>query len=124
MKKNQIYKKSKILNTASWKTFLDVDTNPRVENFLKERGLEVLNQTVSNINKAYDDFLMWDEIALLIHPNSSSIMLITKPEFNEVLDFCLKWFTENEHYEMCSFVLKTKEKIRLHAQQQSGEKTS
>ena len=124
MNKNQIYKKSKILNTASWRTFLDVDTNQRVETFLKEHGYDVLNQTTQNINKAFDDFLMWDEIALLVHPNSSTIMLITKPEFNEVLDFCLKWFTENEYYEMCSYVLETKEKIRLHAQQQSGEKTS
>ena len=40
-------------------------------------------------------------------------MLITKPEFNEVLDFCLKWFTENEYYEMCSYVLETKEKVEI-----------
>jgi len=75
-------KKEKILNTASWKTFLDVNTNPRVENFLKESGYDVFNQTILNITKALGNG--WVEIALLVHPNSSSVMLIKDYQYEKV----------------------------------------
>jgi hypothetical protein len=119
MKKSR---KEKILNTASWRTFLDVEKNPRVENFLKESGYDVLNQTISNISRALE--LGWVEIALLVHPNSSSVMLIKDYQYEEVLDFCYQYCIDNEYYELCSFVIKTKNKFINNAKQQSGEKTS
>jgi hypothetical protein len=115
-------KKEKILNTASWRTFLDVNTNPRVENFLKENGYNVINQTTSNISRALRE--NWDELAILVHPNSSSIMIVKNYEYNDVLDFCYKLAIQNEHYEICSTIVKIKKKFKLDAQQQSGEKTS
>jgi len=114
-------KKEKILNTASWKTFLDVNTNPRVENFLKESGYDVFNQTISNISKALENG--WVEIALLVHPNSSSVMLIKDYQYEKVLDFCYQYCIDNEYYELCSKVITTKNKFYNNAEQQSGEKT-
>ena len=109
--KNKTLSQHKVLQTAGWKTFLDKDINPRAEKFLESSGYDVLNQVTSNINKALDAKRNWDEIALLVHPNSTTIMIITKPEFEEVLDFCMEWFKEKEYYEMCSFVKETQEKI-------------
>lgn len=115
-------KKEKILNTASWRTFLDVNTNPRVENFLKENGYNIINQVTSNVHKALHE--NWDELAIMVHPNSSSIMIVKNYEYNDVLDFCYKLAIQNEHYEVCSHVVIIKKKFKLDAQQQSGEKTS
>ena len=115
-------KKEKILNTASWRTFLDVEKNPRVENFLKESGYDVLNQTILNIKKANQQ--KWPDIALLVHPNSSSIMLVNDYEYEEVLDFCYEYCIQNEHYELCSLVIEIKNKFYNNAEQQSGEETS
>lgn len=108
---NKTLSQHKVLQTASWKTFLDKETNPRAEKFLESSGYDVLNQITSNINKALDKKRNWEEIALLVHPNSTTIMVISKSEFSEVLEFCMDWFKENEYYEMCSFVLETQNKI-------------
>ena len=114
-------KREKILNTASWRTFLDVKKNPRVENFLKENGYDVFNQTILNIKKANQKH--WDDIAVLVHPNSSSVMLIKKNQFLDVLDFSYQYCIENEHYELCSLVIEIKNKFYNNAEQQSGKET-
>jgi hypothetical protein len=111
MDNNKTLSQNKVLQTAGWRTFLDKEANPRAERFLENNGYDVLNQITSNINKALDAKRNWDEIALLVHPNSSTIMLVKKEEFSEVLIFCMEWFKEREYYEMCSFVLETQNKL-------------
>lgn len=103
--------KHKIYQKLGWRDFLDSNVNPRAEQFLETRGYDVLNQTVSNINKSLDKKRDWKEINLLIHPNSTAIMYIPKKEFSNILDFAMEWFKEKEHYEQCQFVLDTQKKL-------------
>lgn len=113
--------RNKVLTTNGWRTFLDVDTNPRVESFLKERGYDVFNQSIANVHVALNR--NWNELALLVHPNSTSIMIIKDSEFEEFLDFAMKWCEKNEYYELCSKITKINNKFDLNAKQQGEETT-
>lgn len=101
----------KILHKLGWRDFLDTEFNPRAEQFLDTRGYDVLNQTVSNIDRALKPKNNWKEINLLPHPNSTAIMYIPKKEFGNVLDYAMEWFKEKEYYEMCQFVLDIQKKL-------------
>jgi len=101
--------KHKIYQKLGWRDFLDSDINPRAEQFLETRGYDVLHQITSNIHNAIKPD--WQELSILVHPNSTSIMSIKKDEFKEVLEFCMKWFIENEHYESCQLVLDAQKRL-------------
>ena len=100
----------KIYQKRNWREFLDTEVNPRAEQFLETRGYDVLHQSVSNIQRALNPKHKWPEMNLLVHPNSTSIMTITKEEFPDFLDFSMEWFKENEYYEDCALIVNIRKK--------------
>lgn len=104
------YKTNIIFDEVDWRYYLDSSTNHRVDRFLELTGEEVLNQLYTNIRNSI--MKKKSTLEILLHPNVSSVTIINESEFEEVLDFCLKWFMENEHYEMCSEIMKTQDILK------------
>lgn len=93
-------RRTKAFSTVNWRKYLDVRTNPRAKNFLNARGDDVLWQIASNIERSIRKDL--PELVLLVHPNAGGVIKITKSEYKELLELCLKWFESKEDYDRCS----------------------
>lgn len=100
------YKTNLIFGKVNWKYYLDPSVNKNANNFLKISGKEVLTQLHNNIKKCIKNNN--NQLEILLHPNVSSVTLIKKSEFKDVLSFILDWFMKIEEYELCTDVIETK----------------
>jgi len=97
-----------IYSRVGWRKYLDPTNKPRVSNFIKSCGNNVFTQIVKAIDTAIDENL--SEIILLVHPNVSSVVIIEKNNYDEVLIHCLNYFKSIENYEQCANIIKIKNK--------------
>ena len=96
--------------TVHWKTYLDPTNGPRVQTFIKRKGKVVFTELVKEIGNAYNNDIK--KIVVLVHPNVSSLVLITDIDYIDVLDHCLYYFLDTEDYTMCEKIKKLKQKIK------------
>jgi hypothetical protein len=88
------------LMTVSWRKYLDESVNPKVKKFLLKHGHYILKEISLNVSTASDQGK--EQIALLLHHNASSVAVIKKRDYEEVLATCLHWLEDHELYEQCS----------------------
>jgi len=101
------------ISTVHWSKYLDVSKNPRVKNFLKYRGDDVLWQVAQNVHKSgnggkYDK----DRLVMIIHENAPYAINIPRKEYDDVLNLALNYFESKEQYEKCSEIVKFKRNIK------------
>lgn len=95
-------RRAQAFSTVNWRKYLDVNTNPRAENFLKSKGDDVLWQMTCNIHNSMRNNLT--ELVLLVHPNVGGVIRIEQNEFKEVLELALDFFLKREDYKKCSSI--------------------
>ena len=95
-------RRAQAFSTVNWRKYLDVNTNPRAENFLKSKGDDVLWQMTCNIHNSMRNNI--PELVLLVHPNVGGVIRIEQKEFKEVLELSLDFFLQKEDYQKCSSI--------------------
>ncbi len=105
-------------STVDWRKYLDVNVNPRAKTFLESRGVDVLWQIASEINRA-NMTPGQNELVILVHPNAGAVIRISKKDFGELLDLTMEYFKNVEKYEICSKIQKF---ISYHKQKKSPNK--
>jgi hypothetical protein len=105
--------KEMTINTIHWSKYLDETKNPRVKNFLKHRGDDVMWQVAQNVHKSgnggkHDK----DRLVMLIHENAPYAINIPRSEYDTVLDLSLKYFEKKEDYEKCAEIVTFKKNIK------------
>ena len=101
------------ISTVHWSKYLDVNKNPRVKNFLKYRGDDVMWQLALNVHKSGDGGENdKDTLVMLIHENAPYAINIPRDDYQKVLDLALKYFESKEQYEKCSEILTFKKNIK------------
>lgn len=101
------------LQTIHWSKYLDERKNPRVKNFLKHRGDDVMWQVALNVHKSgKEGKYTKDRLVMLVHENAPYAINIPESEYLDVLDISLKYFQDKEEYEKCSEIVKFKENIK------------
>lgn len=93
--------RTRAFTTVGWKKYL-VPTNPFVQNFLNKNGDDVLWQVALNIHNAILDGK--ENVGLIVHVNTPSVLMIESHDFLEVLDYCNEWFVKKEMYEKCALI--------------------
>ena len=99
-----------LYSVTNWRTYLDPTGNKRVEKFLASRGLTVLAGLITTIESAVDQGM--EKLVILVHPNVSSLIMVTDVEYEEVLNYCLDYFQTLEEYELCADTLRILKKVR------------
>lgn len=95
--------------TVEWRTYLDPSKNKRVRKFIKYRGQEVFTNLYQSIDAAISNNT--EELLILVHPNVSSIVSISKKEYIEVLNHCINFFKSIQGYESCAEIVKIKKRL-------------
>jgi len=100
------------ISTIHWSKYLDETKNPRVKNFLKSRGDDVLWQVALNVHRSgnggkHDK----DRLVMVIHENAPYAINIPRNEYVDVLDLSLKYFEKKEQYEKCAKIVTFKNDI-------------
>lgn len=98
-----------IHETVGWRTYLDPSKNNRVRKFIKYNGTQVFTNLYKSIDVSLNDGT--EEILVLVHPNVSSIISISKNEYIEVLNHCISYFKSIQGYESCAEIVKIKKRI-------------
>lgn len=112
------------VSTIHWSKYLDESVNPRVKNFLKHRGDDVMWQVAQNVHKSGKEGKHTKErLVMLIHENAPYAINIPQSEYLDVLDLSLQYFQDREQYEKCSEIVKFKENI-INYQNKQKEKSS
>lgn len=101
--------KNVTLSTIHWQKYLDETKNPRVKNFLKYRGDDVMWQISQNIHRNGTNGI--ERLVMVIHENAPYAIDIPKKDYNEVLNLAIKYFEQKESYEKCSEIVKFKSDI-------------
>lgn len=100
------------ISTIHWSKYLDPTKNPRVKNFLKYRGDDVMWQVALNVHKAGNGGKhSKDKLAMIIHENAPYAISIHSSEYTEVLDLAIKYFQDKEEYEKCATIVGFKQDI-------------
>lgn len=100
------------LQTIHWSRYLDERKNPRVKNFLKHRGDDVMWQVALNVHKSGKEGKhKKDRVVMLVHENAPYAINIPKNEYIDVLDLALKYFQDKEEYEKCANIVLFKKDI-------------
>ena len=100
------------INTIHWSKYLDPTKNPRVKNFLKYRGDDVMWQVALNVHKSGNGGKhSKDRLVMVIHENAPYAILIPSNEYTKVLDLAIKYFQDKEEYEKCADIVKFKQDI-------------
>ena len=100
------------ISTIHWSKYLDEKTNPRVKNFLKSRGDDVMWQVALNVDKAgRNPKMLKDRLVMLVHENAPYAIRIPREEYEEVLELSLQFFQKSEQYEKCAQILKFKNRL-------------
>jgi len=100
------------ISTIHWSRYLDENKNPRVKNFLKHRGDDVMWQVALNVHKSgKSGKYKKDRLVMLVHENAPYAINIPKNEYIDVLELSLKYFQDKEDYEKCSEIVKFKKDI-------------
>ena len=92
------------VSTIHWSKYLDESVNPRVKNFLKHRGDDVMWQVAQNCHK--NGWRGRERLVMLIHENAPYAINIPQSEYQDVLDLTLKYFQDKEEYEKCAVLKK------------------
>lgn len=105
--------KRKLYSRVNWRKYLDPTNKQRVQRFIKTNGPTVFTAIVETIENAMEDDL--EEVMILVHPNVSSVAVVSKDEYDEVLTHCLQYFESIEKYENCDNILaiKNNKKIKI-----------
>lgn len=102
------------ISTVHWSRYLDENKNPRVKNFLKHRGDDVMWQVSLNVHKAGNGGKhSKDRLVMLVHENAPFAINIPKDDYLNVLDTALKYFQDKEDYEKCAEIVKFKKDITI-----------
>ena len=105
--------KELIVSTIHWSKYLDVSKNPRVKNFLKYRGDDVMWQVALNVHKAGRGGTGQKEsLAMIVHENAPYAIHIPKSEYLDVLDLTIKYFQDKEEYEKCAEIMRFKDDVK------------
>lgn len=100
------------LQTIHWSKYLDERKNPRVKNFLKHRGDDVMWQVAINVFKSGNGGkYAKDRLVMLVHENAPYAINIPESEYIDVLDLTLKYFQDKEQYEKCAKILEFKNSV-------------
>jgi len=102
--------KEMTVSTIHWSKYLDKTKNPRVKNFLKYRGDDVMWQVSLNINKSNKHGR--DNLVMLVHENAPYAINIPRNEYEDVLNLAIEYFQEKEEYEKCAEILTFKKNIK------------
>lgn len=102
--------KRKIYSKIGWRKYLDPTKGKRVRRFIESNGDIVFNQVFNCIKSASSS--NEHEVAILVHPNVSAIVVVDETEFDEVLSHCLDYFEFQEAYEKCNEIVILKKKIK------------
>jgi hypothetical protein len=100
------------VSTIHWSKYLDVTKNPRVKNFLKYRGDDVMWQVALNVHKSgrggKNDR---ERLVMIVHENAPYAIHIPESEYLDVLDLTIRYFQDKEEYEKCATIVKFKQDI-------------
>ena len=99
----------KLYSKVGWRKYLDPTGRPRVKRFIETNGRVVFKQVVECIQTASERGDK--EIAILVHPNVQSIVVIEEVDCDEILTHSLQYFKSKELYEECSTIVKLKKQI-------------
>lgn len=100
------------ISTIHWSKYLDPTKNPRVKNFLKYRGDDVMWQVALNVHKSGNGGKhSKDKLAMIIHENAPYAISIHSSEYTQVLDLAIKYFQDKEEYEKCATIVGFKQDI-------------
>ena len=100
------------ISTVHWSKYLDPTKNPRVKNFLKYRGDDVMWQVALNVHKAGNGGKhSKDKLAMIIHENAPYAISIQSSEYPQVLDLAIKYFQDKEQYEKCATLVGFKQDV-------------
>jgi hypothetical protein len=100
------------ISTVHWSKYLDETKNPRVKNFLKHRGDDVMWQVALNVHKSGKIGKHTKErLVMLIHENAPYAINIPESEYIDVLDLTLNYFQDKEEYEKCAKILQFKKDV-------------
>lgn len=101
-----------IIQTIHWSKYLDTSKNPRVKNFLKYRGDDVMWQVALNVHKSGKEGKHHkDNLVMIIHENAPYAINIPKSDYIKVLDLAINFFQNKEEYEKCASIVKFKQDI-------------
>lgn len=101
------------VQTIHWSKYLDETKNPRVKNFLKYRGDDVMWQVALNVHKSGNGGkYSKDRLVMLIHENAPYAINIPQSEYQDVLDLSLKYFEKKEDYEKCAEIVRFKDDVK------------
>jgi hypothetical protein len=109
------------VQTIHWSKYLDERVNPRVKNFLKHRGDDVMWQVAQNCYK--NGLRDNDRLVMLIHENAPYAINIPKEEYQDVLELSIRYFEKKEEYEKCAEILRFKDDVK-NKQNSKVKKTS
>lgn len=98
------------VSTIHWSKYLDESKNPRVKNFLKHRGDDVMWQVALNCHK--NGWRDRERLVMLIHENAPYAIRIPKEEYQDVLDLTLEYFKKKEQYEKCAEIVRFKDDVK------------
>jgi len=102
------------INTIHWSKYLDERKNPRVKNFLKSRGDDVMWQVAQNVHKSGNGGIHdKDRLVMIVHENAPYAINIKRNEYQDVLDLTLRYFEKKEEYEKCAEIIKFKKNIEI-----------
>lgn len=112
------------INTIHWSKYLDETKNPRVKNFLKHRGDDVMWQVAQNVFKSGNGGkYAKDRLVMLVHENAPYAINIPDTDYVEVLDLALNYFQNKEEYEKCAKILEFKNSV-IEKKNNNNKKTS
>lgn len=101
------------ISTIHWSKYLDPTKNPRVKNFLKYRGDDVMWQVALNVHKSGNGGKhSKDKLAMIIHENAPYAISIHSSEYTQVLDLAIKYFQDKEEYEKCAEIVRFKDDVK------------
>ena len=98
------------VSTIHWSKYLDETKNPRVKNFLKHRGDDVMWQVAQNCHK--NGWRDRERLVMIIHENAPYAINIPKTEYQDVLDLALKYFERKEDYLKCAEIVRFKDDVK------------
>lgn len=98
------------VQTIHWSKYLDEQKNPRVKNFLKHRGDDVMWQVALNIHHCVKHTK--DRLVMVVHENAPYAIDIPQSDYQTVLELSLKYFERKEEYEKCAEILRFKDDVK------------
>lgn len=115
------------INTIHWSKYLDEQKNPRVKNFLKHRGDDVMWQVALNVHKSGNGGKHTkDRLVMIVHENAPYAIDIPQSDYQDVLELSLRYFEKKEDYLKCAEIVRFKDDVKnkINSKQNNNKETS